>query len=286
LVKKGAFFESSLFLYRDFNKIIMAIPVANFRFITNGLYAFFEDQSENSPTSWAWDFGDSNTSTEQNPNYEYSTAGAYNVSLVATNTDGSSIAYTIEIIINATSSFTLSQLVAFEMPPSLPNDPSKENYLISKWRLYLHDAFKVAIEYISDETKYTQLQNILIAKLVAYDRIIQLAKDFAASSMGPSSTTGGQSEGGNIKTIKTGPTEAEWYSASDTLKNFFASGPNGNSAMDDLMADICAIANHKDIRVKLPMCRFIKDPITPLKAAAPTYISTEDYMNEYYGTNN
>lgn len=38
--------------------------------------------------AWLWDFGDSNTSTEQNPLYTYSTAGVFSVSLTVTDNDG------------------------------------------------------------------------------------------------------------------------------------------------------------------------------------------------------
>lgn len=48
----------------------------------------FTDQSTNNPTSWFWDFGDSATSTEQNPTKEYTTAGTYTISLKATNSYG------------------------------------------------------------------------------------------------------------------------------------------------------------------------------------------------------
>ncbi len=49
----------------------------------------FTDQSANNPTSWAWDFGDGNTSTQQNPSHSYTTSGLYNVTLTATNNYGS-----------------------------------------------------------------------------------------------------------------------------------------------------------------------------------------------------
>jgi PKD repeat protein len=49
----------------------------------------FTDLSTNDPTSWLWDFGDDETSTEQHPTHEYAEAGTYTVSLTATNAGGS-----------------------------------------------------------------------------------------------------------------------------------------------------------------------------------------------------
>src|SRR3954467_11954153 len=49
----------------------------------------FTDLSTNTPTSWAWDFGDGGTSTVQNPTHTYATPGTYTVTLVATNAQGS-----------------------------------------------------------------------------------------------------------------------------------------------------------------------------------------------------
>ena len=49
----------------------------------------FTDQSENVPTSWAWDFGDTGTSTAQSPSHQYTAAGTYTVTLTATNIAGS-----------------------------------------------------------------------------------------------------------------------------------------------------------------------------------------------------
>ncbi|MCK5941744.1 MAG: PKD domain-containing protein, partial [Planctomycetes bacterium] len=45
----------------------------------------FTDASTGVPTTWAWDFGDGNTSTEQNPSHTYATAGSYTVQLTASN---------------------------------------------------------------------------------------------------------------------------------------------------------------------------------------------------------
>lgn len=48
----------------------------------------FTDTSTNSPTSWAWDFGDGTTSTLQNPSKTYTTEGNYTVTMTATNSTG------------------------------------------------------------------------------------------------------------------------------------------------------------------------------------------------------
>ncbi len=55
---------------------------------TESLTVQFTDQSSNSPTSWSWNFGDSDTSTDQNPTHTYNNLGNYTVSLTATNSYG------------------------------------------------------------------------------------------------------------------------------------------------------------------------------------------------------
>ena len=45
----------------------------------------FTDLSTGSPDTWVWDFGDGNTSIEQNPAHTYNNSGVYTVSLVACN---------------------------------------------------------------------------------------------------------------------------------------------------------------------------------------------------------
>ncbi|WP_236610359.1 PKD domain-containing protein [Methanosphaerula palustris] len=73
---------------------VTPVPVANFSAnITNGtapLAVQFNDTSlgENL-TAWSWAFGDGNTSLEQNPIYNYTTAGSYTVNLTVTNATGS-----------------------------------------------------------------------------------------------------------------------------------------------------------------------------------------------------
>jgi GH18 family chitinase/PKD repeat protein len=56
---------------------------------TSPLTVQFTDTSTASPTSWLWNFGDGGTSTAENPVHTYSIPGTYNVSLEATNEEGS-----------------------------------------------------------------------------------------------------------------------------------------------------------------------------------------------------
>ncbi|MDA3912209.1 MAG: FISUMP domain-containing protein [Bacteroidales bacterium] len=62
---------------------------ANQTEISLGESVQFTDISTNNPTDWQWDFGDGNTSTEQNPSHTYENEGTYTVSLTVSNAIGS-----------------------------------------------------------------------------------------------------------------------------------------------------------------------------------------------------
>ncbi len=49
----------------------------------------FQDLSSNGPSTWSWDFGDGNLSSNQNPSHTYTLPGFYTVQLTATNAIGS-----------------------------------------------------------------------------------------------------------------------------------------------------------------------------------------------------
>lgn len=49
----------------------------------------FEDESTNEPTDWEWDFGDGNTSDDQDPTHSYESTGLFEVCLEASNDAGS-----------------------------------------------------------------------------------------------------------------------------------------------------------------------------------------------------
>ena len=58
----------------------------------------FTDESADFLESWLWDFGDGETSTNQNPSHTYSSAGVYTVSLTGTNAGGTDTKTIINMI--------------------------------------------------------------------------------------------------------------------------------------------------------------------------------------------
>jgi PKD repeat protein len=67
-------------------------PVASFTFTAEHgeNTVIFQDTSTGKPTQWSWSFGDTTTSSAENPVHMYTTAGTYTVTLMVTNTFGTS----------------------------------------------------------------------------------------------------------------------------------------------------------------------------------------------------
>lgn len=74
------------------NNTINTPPIADFKAKMSGLTGIvdvqFTDLSKNSPNRWEWDFGDHNTSNEQNPVYTYTEPGSYTIKLTVSNSYG------------------------------------------------------------------------------------------------------------------------------------------------------------------------------------------------------
>ncbi len=74
-------------------ELLPAAPVTEFSYEATGLTVAFTDLStdnNNDIVSYAWDFGDDSTSTEQNPTYTFANDSGYEVSLTATDSRGES----------------------------------------------------------------------------------------------------------------------------------------------------------------------------------------------------
>lgn len=55
-----------------------------------------------SATGWSWDFGDGNTSTEQNPVHTYSTGGYFTATMTATDANGATIVKEVQLAVDLT----------------------------------------------------------------------------------------------------------------------------------------------------------------------------------------
>jgi PKD repeat protein len=103
---------------------IMTPPVANFAADktegTTPLTVKFTDTSTNHPTGWKWDFGDSQTSTVQNPEHIFSGEGTYTVTLVATNGDGSSDEKSMNIKVNRVPTLPVANFAADKTEGTTP----------------------------------------------------------------------------------------------------------------------------------------------------------------------
>ncbi|MEM9985138.1 MAG: PKD domain-containing protein, partial [Bacteroidota bacterium] len=74
-----------------------------------GIPFIFTDASTNA-VSWAWDFGDANTSTQQNPTHTYTDFGDFEVCLVVTNAEGCTDTFCSSISIQPPNiDFTISE---------------------------------------------------------------------------------------------------------------------------------------------------------------------------------
>ena len=69
---------------------VQAAPTAGFSYTVSQTTVNFTSSTQNA-TSFAWNFGDNNSSTSENPTHTYGAPGSYNVSLSATNNCGTTI---------------------------------------------------------------------------------------------------------------------------------------------------------------------------------------------------
>ena len=80
------------------------VPEASFTYQVDNEYVdteiSFTDTSEDDDTlTWMWDFGNGDTSTEQNPKYTYAEAGNYTVTLNVTDENDQTDEYSVDITI-------------------------------------------------------------------------------------------------------------------------------------------------------------------------------------------
>ncbi|RED96568.1 outer membrane protein assembly factor BamB family protein [Marinoscillum furvescens] len=105
------------------NELPVALFAAAPTAATVGDEIAFTDQSGDNDgeiTSWAWDFGDGNTSAEQNPTHTYAEAGDYTVSLTVSDDKEATAHYSLEISVTSFKELWTAQIGTASISPSAP----------------------------------------------------------------------------------------------------------------------------------------------------------------------
>jgi PKD repeat protein len=226
----------------------MAIPIATFSSTIQSLTVDFTDNSSNAPTSWAWNFGDQTSSTEQNPQHTYSAAGTYTIELIATNADGASEVYS-ESITLVVDSFVISQaqVISNEAPAGITIPAPDIEHLLAYWRYMLKDNLDIPDNAIEVDSSWPYLWKILIARLIARDYVLKLYQSHLVNLSGT-----GDGNDGTIKKVETGPAVVEMFDSSNSIKTLFKLDNNGVSPFDQVFIGLCEVA-HK-LQVHLDCC--------------------------------
>lgn len=95
-----------------------ASPVAGFTYTTGSHTVTFSNTSVNA-TNYNWDFGDGNTSSDENPAHTYANGGTYVVTLTSSNTFCSDAVHTETILVSGTG--TIENKAGFSIYPNPGN---------------------------------------------------------------------------------------------------------------------------------------------------------------------
>lgn len=236
----------------------MAKPSANFSFIPNGLSVAFTDRSSGVPTSWLWDFGDAETSTNQSPTHVYATPGQYIVKLAATNNDGVDT-LGVALLFNSTVALiaSIEEMVEYNLPVGIPFNHIGFIQQVQTWQLVFQASAEVPDSNVFDETKWPPLYNVLISRLIIKDLIIRAANaasmgsfisDAENADTGTLNTSGNK---GNLKDLEVGPSKAQWYDGSAYWANLFKTNADGSPGgiMAGIQTEICYYAARLTVKI-------------------------------------
>lgn len=147
--------------------VVLGIPSPAFTKSANFNVLTFTNTSTNA-TSYVWDFGDGNTSTEASPTHTYANGGQYMVTLTATNECGSR-STTIEITVQANSVEDIPGISRFDVFPN-PNS--------GRFTLVMEGAPQTELE-----LSFTNVLGQRLLNEKAGFRTGRLTKDFSFSNL-------------------------------------------------------------------------------------------------------
>lgn len=261
----------------------MSSPISQYGYLVNENVVTFTSLSlnTNQDTIYHWEFGDGNTSSEENPVHTYIEPIFYEVTLTTTNPG-----------LNPSSSATLLNLTGAPNPIVFNDIPkiidlytptaivgtiknhAQKQFLISKWQCYLQPLlFNPTVSSFNtyNVNSYPPLANSLIAKLVVIDIIEMEATAFLIDTANSGNTNTQSIENtianssGGVKSIETGPTKVERYENKDISSNSekvanlaktYQSLITSGGVLDQLKSSACQ--DSQRIQVYLPMCGQLK----------------------------
>ena len=223
---------------------------ANFNPQVNGLSVGFINASTGNPLTFVWDFGDGNTSTDNNPTHVYGYAGYFTITLTATDGVTSNV-YSLLLGVSAvgpTLSASIKDLVLKTVPSDIIIDPSILSMAIQKWQSFLQPLVKPKVQTIDtfNEFAYTALANTLIILLVSYELILNGAESCLIQIGGDTKV---------LKSVGTDPAKAEFFSKSDLWKGLMAPG----GLFINVQSNLCMLAYR--LRIPLHICPELPRPI-------------------------
>lgn len=161
--------------------------------VTAGLPVSFTDTSTDGATGWNWSFGDTVTSTAQNPSHAWAAPGTYTVTLIATNAYGSSAPATtqIDVVVDTVAPSTPGSLTATPVNSTridMAWTASTDNVGVTGYRVYRNgNATPIAL--LSSAT--LGYQDGAVAPGTSYDYTVDAvdAAGNASVAAGPASAT-------------------------------------------------------------------------------------------------
>ena len=229
---------------------------AYFTYVTSGLTLSFINLSLGSPDTFVWTFGQGNgTSTQENPTFMYSSGGAKQVILAITKGSGSSMqvdSLALQVTVALTGT-PLPNTIVGQLLSRFPwaSDLTLVDPLIKKWQKYLC----ILLDPNIDETQayneliWPPLANELVLNLVLYDILTDRFLNIATTAIASSGSSG------QLKSMVTGPSEAEWFDFSTSVYQLMKPG----GLYDSLKARICVLSAR--LMVPIEFCPPLASPV-------------------------
>ncbi len=193
--------------------------------VTAGLPVSFTDTSTGGAIAWSWNFGDTGTSSAQNPSHSWATAGTYTVTLIATNAYGPSAPATaqIDVVADTAAPSTPGNLTATPVSGTridLAWTASTDNVGMTGYRIY-RDGNPAPIATVSGAT--LTYQDLAVAPGTQYSYAVD-AIDAAGNASTQTNSVSATTPWGSV-TLTRNPVADAYVDSVNSTTNY---GTNGS----------------------------------------------------------